>query len=90
MTERESRVATPEIAYPSAESSVAAAQDLERVLEELTAADRQILLLRFGEELSNKEVAEIIGVPVFVAKMRVHRARKRFRDVYRQVTGDPQ
>lgn len=52
---------------------------LEKGLGTLSPADRQLLLLRYGEELSLAEMSDILDVRVFVLKMRIHRARQRFR-----------
>ena len=54
---------------------------LEHALTRVSDADRLVLLLRFGEQLSNAEIGAMLGVPEFVVKMRVHRARARFRKV---------
>jgi RNA polymerase sigma-70 factor (ECF subfamily) len=54
---------------------------LERGLAQLSPDDRKLLLLRYAEELSLEELGALFEVPVFVIKMRVHRARQRFRCV---------
>lgn len=53
---------------------------LEMGLAALSADDRRLLLLRFSEELSIKDIAVVLGTPSVVLKMRIHRAQKRFRD----------
>jgi RNA polymerase sigma-70 factor (ECF subfamily) len=55
------------------------ASDVERVLSELSTDQRAILVLRDLEELSEKEVANLLGVPRGTIKSRLHRARDAFR-----------
>jgi len=74
-----------EASVPSGENRVEAAATLERVLAELSPADRQILLLRFVEGLSMREVGNVLRVPEVVAKMRLSRARRRFRETHARV-----
>lgn len=66
-------------ATPSLANRLEAKSTLERALEQIRPTDRQLLLLRFGEELSIAEVADIVDAPPLVVQMRVSRARKRFR-----------
>jgi RNA polymerase sigma-70 factor (ECF subfamily) len=46
-------------------------------LSSLPLPDRQVLYLRYLEDLSQTEVAERLGIPEGTAKVRLHRARKR-------------
>ena len=47
---------------------------LERTLEELPALYREALSLRFEEEMSFEEIAEVLSAPVSTVKSRVQRA----------------
>jgi RNA polymerase sigma-70 factor (ECF subfamily) len=47
---------------------------LERRLEELPALHREALSLRFEEEMTFEEIAEVLSVPVSTVKSRVQRA----------------
>ena len=42
--------------------------------------DRQLLLLRFVEQMSLREMSEVLGAPELALKMQLHRARQRFRE----------
>lgn len=53
---------------------------LERCLDRLSPQDREVLLLRHFSELSFKEIAEILGVPLGTALARAHRALERLRN----------
>jgi RNA polymerase sigma-70 factor, ECF subfamily len=70
---------------PSSEAQLAAGNTLERALARLSAPDRQVLLLRFAEEMTMAEIAEALGVVELVVKMRVSRARRRFRLAVQQI-----
>lgn len=50
---------------------------LARALDELSVADREIILLRDIEELPGEEVARVLGLGLPAMKTRLHRARLR-------------
>ena len=54
---------------------------LDRALEQLPDHYRALLVLRDVEELSNEEVAEMLGESVSSVKSRLHRARMALREV---------
>ena len=63
-------------------SQFAAAEDLERlgaVLEALPENYREVLRLRYAEDLSRKEVAEILDIPESVVKSRLFEGMKMLR-----------
>jgi RNA polymerase sigma-70 factor (ECF subfamily) len=53
--------------------------EIKSALETLGEIDREVLVLRHLEELSNNEVAEILGIDKFAASKRYLRALKRLR-----------
>lgn len=53
--------------------------ELKAVLEKLDQIDREVLVLRHLEELSNNEVAEILGIDKYAASKRYLRALERLR-----------
>ena len=58
--------------------------DLQRTLGALAtldAIDRAAILMRAQEELSYEEIAQSLGTTVSAAKVRVHRARKRLKEI---------
>jgi RNA polymerase sigma-70 factor (ECF subfamily) len=57
---------------------------LERMLRDLPEIDRQILILRFQNDLSVREVAEIMRISEANVKTRVFRLRDRFRGLFPQ------
>jgi RNA polymerase sigma-70 factor (ECF subfamily) len=52
------------------------AQEIHRAFEELSDDARAMVLLADVEELSYKEIAEVIGCPIGTVMSRLHRARK--------------
>jgi RNA polymerase sigma factor (sigma-70 family) len=60
------------------------ARDVYRVLDRLPDSDRRILILFELEELAAYEVAALLGIKAANARVRRHRARARFLDIYRR------
>ncbi len=52
-----------------------------QVLDQLGESDREVLILRHVAELSFDELAEVLGVSLSAAKMRLYRAEERFRGI---------
>lgn len=63
------------------ESDVALRQQIERALEQLPVALREALLLREFEGHSYQEIADIVGIDLSLAKVRVFRARLMMRKI---------
>ncbi len=82
-------------ADPSAENPFerAAGRDLGRALEaairEIRPEYREILLLRFVEELSYEEIAEVLGIPLGTVKIHIYRARRDLARAMRELGWDP-
>jgi RNA polymerase sigma-70 factor (ECF subfamily) len=55
---------------------------LEAALNQLSAMDREVLALRHFEQLTNVEVAAVLGIDPSAASSRYVRALKRIRDVF--------
>lgn len=56
---------------------------LHAALERLPADKREVLVLARYETLRYQEIAELLGTSVGAVKVRVHRAMKQLRDLYR-------
>jgi RNA polymerase sigma factor (sigma-70 family) len=54
-------------------------------LRRLKPIDQEVLLLSEWEELSSPEIAQVLGCTPVSARGRLHRARKRFREVWLQL-----
>lgn len=57
------------------------AEEVHRALDQLGLSDRESLTLYFLEELSVREIAEVLGVPAGTVKSRLHFARQRLRKI---------
>lgn len=55
---------------------------VERGLEELRPGEREILVLFYLEELSYKEIADVLSIPMGTVSVRLSRAKKALRKVY--------
>lgn len=53
--------------------------DVEELIGRLSVADRQLLALRYEQDLSQPEVARMLGIPEGTVKIRLHRLRGRLR-----------
>lgn len=56
------------------------ADQLQRAMAQLSATEREVVTLRFFSDLSFKEIAAILNVPLGTALARAHRALKHLRD----------
>jgi RNA polymerase sigma-70 factor, ECF subfamily len=65
---------------PSAEPMTAGAKDVEAVLANVSAEQREVLLLRFVDGLSLNEIAEVMDIPLGTVKSRLHNALAALRD----------
>lgn len=61
------------------------AAQVQKVLERLPLAERQVLVLCLVEERSDREVAEMLGVPHGTVKSRMRRARARFLEMAQEM-----
>lgn len=59
--------------------AVGAALDAERLLAALSEAQREVVVLRYYQDLSEADVAEVLGVPVGTVKSRFHGAMARLK-----------
>ncbi len=57
------------------------AQHIQKLLEQLSPIDQEIVALRHYEELSNKEVATILGIEIKAASIRYVRALRRLKEI---------
>ena len=74
---------------PDAQASHGEVSDaVERALDALDPADREVVLLRDIEGLSTKEAAEALDISVAALKSRLHRARAGLREAVRQVVDE--
>lgn len=63
------------------------AAQLDKAIESMEPIDREVLALRHFEELSNSEVAEVLGIQQKAASIRYVRALKRLKEVVNKIPG---
>jgi RNA polymerase sigma-70 factor (ECF subfamily) len=61
-------------------ASVSARLDVEVALAHLSSLDRDLLRLRYEEDLTQPAIATLLGVPEGTVKVRLHRARSKLFD----------
>ena len=74
-----------EIATASVEKNIAQAEDLqqlEQAMQQLSAMQREILVMTRFQKMKYGEVAEILQCSEGAIKVKVHRALKRLRDIF--------
>lgn len=64
-----------------AESDIIMRNNIDKAVAQLPVELREALILREYEEYSYKEIAQIVGIEISLAKVRVHRARLILRKV---------
>ncbi|MDQ4121749.1 MAG: sigma-70 family RNA polymerase sigma factor [Acidobacteriota bacterium] len=81
----ESNLASPEVERERSEWR----GEIQRVVQKLPPAYRELILLRHSQDLSYDEIAEIMNLPLGTVKNRLFRARELMRDllVERGITG---
>jgi RNA polymerase sigma-70 factor, ECF subfamily len=80
----ESLEAAAEPFVAATDARVALAVDVRRALAELSESDQRLLLARYWGDLSQREVAHVLGMPHGTAKVRLHRLRARLRPTLRE------
>ena len=61
-------------------------EEIRRALEQLPVAHREIILLCDVEEMSYKEIAELVGIPIGTVMSRLSRARRAIRSLLEATT----
>ena len=56
---------------------------LDAALSELSPAHREVLLLRFRDELSYAEIAMVVGCPIGTVRTRLHHAKRKLHQLLR-------
>ncbi len=57
---------------------------LDEALEQLSAEHRHVIALHYGADLTEVDIAQVLGWPVGTVKSRLNRARERLRAIFNQ------
>ncbi len=63
---------------------------LKRVLEELPTGDRMIILMKYQDDMSIKEIAEMIDKTESAVKMKIKRAKHKAQELFEKMNGREQ
>ena len=61
------------------QEQVAQREEIRRALANLNAEQRRVIALRYGADLTESEIANVLGWPIGTVKSRLNRARERLR-----------
>ena len=62
--------------------------ELSHALANLPPLHREVLLLRYQDDLSYEEIAAVVGCSVGTVKSRLHHAKRRLQSEYANSRGD--
>jgi RNA polymerase sigma-70 factor (ECF subfamily) len=77
-----SKIETQEGAEDAQVVATVECADLHAALKRLSEKDRQLLELRYGEDLTQQAIARRLGIPEGTVKVRLHRARDKLRRAF--------
>ena len=67
----------PPVAGEEWTEQAAVRMDVERAMRQLGQLEREMINLRYTEELTHSTIADLMNIPVGTCKVRLHRLRKR-------------
>lgn len=68
-----------EVIMPDMQETIARREEIRQALAKLNAGQRRVLALRYGADLTESDIAGVLGWPVGTVKSRLNRARERLR-----------
>src|SRR6266487_3117144 len=63
------------------QEQVAQREEVQQALAQLSAEQRRVIALRYGADLTEVDIAQVLGWPVGTVKSRLNRARERLREL---------
>jgi RNA polymerase sigma-70 factor, ECF subfamily len=78
-------IATIELSEGAEDAGVVATverADLRAALRQLSVPDRELLEMRYGDDLTQSTIARRLGIPEGTVKVRLHRARDKLRRAF--------
>ncbi|HLJ33336.1 MAG TPA: sigma-70 family RNA polymerase sigma factor [Ktedonobacteraceae bacterium] len=72
-------VLSDETMMPDMQENIARREEVRQALMKLNADQRRVIALRYGADLTEGDIAQVLGWPVGTVKSRLNRARERLR-----------
>lgn len=72
-------VLSDETMLPDMQENIAQREEIRQALVKLNADQRRVIALRYGADLTEGDIAQVLGWPVGTVKSRLNRARERLR-----------
>ena len=69
------------------QEQIALREEVQQALAQLSAEQRRVIALRYGADLTEVDIAQILGWPVGTVKSRLNRARERLRELLNDEEG---
>jgi RNA polymerase sigma-70 factor (ECF subfamily) len=63
------------------QEQVAQREEVQQALAQLGSEQRRVIALRYGADLTEVDIAQVLGWPVGTVKSRLNRARERLREL---------
>lgn len=63
------------------QEQIAQREEVRQALAQLSAEQRRVIALRYGADLTEVDIAQVLGWPVGTVKSRLNRARERLREL---------
>jgi RNA polymerase sigma-70 factor, ECF subfamily len=82
-------VAAPEGVSDGPEAASADRLDLHAAVALLSEADRELVALRYGADLSTRQIARVLGMKTNAVDVALHRARTRLRESLEAPAAEP-
>ena len=79
VVEREACVGAVSHADDDVQEQVAQRQEIQQALAQLSADQRRVIALRYGADLTEADIALVLGWPIGTVKSRLNRAREHLR-----------
>ncbi len=81
-------IVDPAIGPEAAATQQSDADRVQSAMSAIAPNHRDVLVLKYFQEMSIEEISDVLGCSQDAAKVRLHRARIHFRDKYRSMYGD--
>ena len=81
LSRKSARFPAADTAPDELHSPAVAETDLDGLLRDLSAEHREVVLLRFVDDLALKDIANVLGIPLGTVKSRLHLAIRQLREL---------